>query len=401
MMASKSFWRHALTAISILLLTGSVVYLLKRSILDHSPDIDFRFIWTAGKVWSLGADPYSPRFMTLGHEIFATGNDIAYWLYPPQWWIICRVLAEFPVDTALALWRGLNAVLLVAAAAALALVVRRVRPATPLWAVIGLVAIMSLMEGTAQTLLLGQTSILVFAGFCLMGMALLTGRQWPMAAGFMLLLLKPQFALPIMACLAMTKTWRMPAVIAVVVTGLACLPQLVQFGLVPTVRGMLGNMALHGDLPSNRPDKLIGFSHLVWQFTGANLSNTWDIALDFVASIAAAMAIWRRHGQDDRDQAGLAIGLIASAMFFLPLHSYDTVALGPIAILAIVVDGVPRYFAWAAVALAVRAGVIGGLFGERMAADRLLLSCAGLLALIAAVAAVSSHFKVQKVVAVS
>jgi hypothetical protein len=394
-MLSKSTAQRMLTVFSVMLLAGAVIYLLKRSILDRSEDIDFRFIWTAGKLWVMGIDPYSPRFTTLGREMFPTGNEVAYWLYPPQWWIIARPLAAFPVERALVIWRGINAMLLIAASLALALAVRRVRPETPPWAFALLIAIVALMEGTAQTLLLGQTSIIVFAGFCLRGMALLTSRQMPMAAALVLLLLKPQFALPIMVCLAITKKWRMSGVVAVMVTGVACLPQVMQYGLLPTLGGMLGNMALHGQLTSNLPENLIGFSHLVWLVTGANLSNAWDLALDLAATLIFGVLVYRRQSLDDRDQAALAVGLIASAMFFLPLHTYDTVALGPIAFLAILLERSPRYLAWAAVAFALRAGVIGGLFADRAPADRALLSLAGLLALIAAATAAKSRFRAQ------
>jgi hypothetical protein len=392
-MASKSIGPNTLTAFSVILFVGSIIYLLKRSILEHSADIDFRFIWTAGKLWALGVDPYSPRFTALGRAMFPTGNDIAYWLYPPQWWAISRPLAAFSVEKALAIWRGFNAVLLIAASLALALAVRRVRPETPPWAVVLLIAVMSLMEGTAQTLMLGQTSIMVFSGFCLMGLALLASRQGPMVAGLVLLLLKPQFAVPIIVCLVITRKWRLPVVIALAVTGLASLPQIMHFGLLPTLKGMLGNMALHGQLSSNRPENLIGFSHLVWWATGASLSNAADIALDFIATMALGLMICRRHGLDERDGAALGISLIACGMFFLPLHEYDTVALGPIAMLAIVLNGVPRYLAWAAVAMALRPGIISAQFGNRETGDPLLLSLAGLLALIAAVSAVVTQLK--------
>jgi hypothetical protein len=365
----------------------SIVYLVKRSVLEHSADIDFRFIWTAGKLWALGINPYSPRFTALGHAYFPAGNGIAYWLYPPQWWVMARPLAALPVEQALVIWRGSNALLLVSAATPLALTVRHVRPATPLWAVMALIAIMALMEGTAKTLLLGQTSILVFAGFCLMGVALLTARPWPMVVALVLLLLKPQFALPIILCLAMMKTWRNAVLIAVVVTCLASLPQVVQFGLLTTVTATLGNIALSGQLPSNQPDQLIGVSHLVWLMTGKTMSNPSAIALDVIVTLGLATVICRRPAMDARDQASLGLVLIAPGLFFLPLHAYDSVALGPIAMLAVVLSGAPRYLAWAAVALALRAGVVSGLFGDRVSGDLLVLSLAALVALMAAVAA--------------
>ena len=386
-MPSNAIWRNSLTLVSVILLAASIVYLVKRSVLEHSADIDFRFIWTAGKLWTLGINPYSPRFTALGHAFFPTGNAIAYWLYPPQWWVMARPLAAFPVEQALLIWRGSNALLLVAAATALALTVRHVRPATPLSAVMGLIAIMALMEGTAKTLLLGQTSILVFAGFCLMGLALLTARPWPMVVAVVLLLLKPQFALPIILCLAVTKTWRNSVLIAVALTCLASLPQLVQFGLLPTVTATLGNIALSAQLPSNQPDQVTGISHLVWLMTGKTLSSAWAIAFDVIATLGLAAVMGRRPRRDDRDAAALGLVLIAPGLFFLPLHAYDSVALGPIAMLAVVLSGAPRYLAWAAVALALRAGVVSGLFGDRVSGDLLVLSLAALLAMIAAVAA--------------
>lgn len=382
-MACRLARSHIFTLFSAVLLIFATVYLFKRSVLERAPDIDFRFIWTAGRLWAQGIDPYSPRFTAIGHALFPSGNDIAYWLYPPQWWVIARPLAALPVARALVIWRGINAALVLAAAMVLALAVRRARPATPLCVLLLLIAVAALMEGTAQTLLLGQTSILVFAGFALMAVALLTGRQSPMVIALVLLLLKPQFALPIIVCLAVTAKWRTAVAIAVAVTGVAALPQVAQYGMLPTISGLLGNMARHGLLPSNRPENLIGFSHLIWQLTGQNIANAWDIALDFVAS--GAVALMLRRPISDGDAAALAIGLIAAAIFFLPLHAYDTVALAPVAMLAVLLDGVPRYLAWGAVLVAFRPGIIAAQFGARDTGDLFALSLAGLFALIAAV----------------
>lgn len=387
---NKLHYRHLPIIVSTVFLALSLAYLLKRSVLDHSADIDFRYIWVAGKLGASGGDPYSPRFAALGRALFPQGNAIAYWFYPPQWWAISQSVAVFPIDRAVAIWRAVNAALLVAAASALAFAVRRARPATPLWSLVLLVGVIASMEGAAQTLLLGQTSILVFAGFCLMGWGLLTAGQWRMATGLVLLLLKPQFAFPAIFYFAFTKKWRKSVLIALAITGVASLPQLLQFGLLPTVAGMLGNIALHGQLAPNRPENLVGFSHLVWEMSDANLANARDIALDAAASLTLALLIGRRW-LDVRDGVALGIGFIASAMFFLPVHAYDSITLGPLALLALMLDGPPRYLAWGAVALAWRPGFISAQFGDRSSGDLLLLSLAGLLALVAAATAAFSR----------
>lgn len=394
-MLYKSPWRQAERFYPVILLIGAIAYLLERSVFERSPDIDFRYIWTAGRLWAQGIDPYSPRFLTLGRTIFATGNAIDNWLYPPQWWLISRILAEFPVEGAVAIWRGMSAVLLVVAAGALASVIRRIRPGIPWWAIPLAIATVSLMEGTAQTLLMGQTSILVFAGFCLMGCALLTSRRWLMVVALGLLLLKPQFALPVVICFACMKQWRGAVLIALIITGLACLPQVMQYGLLPTLKGMLGNMALHGQLKGNWPENLPGFAHLIWELTGLSLSNAADIALDLVASGALAIIICWRRDLHEEDRATLGIALIASAMFFLPVHDYDMVALAPVAMLGSILRGMSRRLTWAAVALAFRPGFICAQFGDRHSGDLLLLSLAGLIALISAIVAVSARSQAQ------
>ncbi len=394
-MRNNSARKYVFPCLSIVILIVSTVYLLKRSVLERAPDIDFRYIWTAGKLWAQGIDPYSPRFLTLGRIIFATGNPIDNWLYPPQWWAVARSLAELPAGTAVTIWRSMNAVLLVGAAGALAATARRVRPATPLWAIPLAIAIASLMEGTAQTLLMGQTSILVFAGFCLMGCALLTARQWLMVLALLLLLLKPQFGFPVLICFAAMKQWRLSVLIALIITGLASLPQITQYGLLPTLKGLLGNMAIHGHLTGNWPENLPGFAHFVWEVTGLSMSNEADIALDLIASGILSLSICWRGNRDERDQAALGIALMASAMFFLPVHDYDMVALTPVAMLGVILAGAPRYLTWAAVALAFRPGFICAQFGNRHDGDLLLLSLAGLLALIAAISAALARSKAQ------
>lgn len=74
---------------------------------------DFWYFWVAGKVWAHGGSPYTPVFAATKTAL--VGKAISdTWLYPPNWYPICRLFAEIPLSPATHIWRGLILVSLLA-----------------------------------------------------------------------------------------------------------------------------------------------------------------------------------------------------------------------------------------------------------------------------------------------
>lgn len=370
-----------------LLLAAALAYLLRKSLFSHDPESDFRFLWTAGRMWAAGADPYGDGYTATGARLFPDGNPIAYWLYPPQWWAICRALAALPVAQALALWRTANALLLVGAGVVLVRAARRAGLAVPAWGALLYLALLPLAEGTPQTLAMGQTSILVFAGLSLVASALLDGSGMRMIGGLVLLGLKPQFGAAVLLALAVDRRWWRAIALALAISLAAALPQLVAHGVGPTVAGFLHNLARHGALPPNQPEKLTGFTQIVVRATGVHVPTGLSVALAVLTG-AAAVLWWRRRAADPaRSAAGTALALVAASMAFIPLHSYDFVALPPAALLAVPFGLPARITTWAGILLACRAGALAGSLGARDTGDIALLTLAAALVLAGALLA--------------
>ncbi len=379
MNTAAQVWRTRLAVpAAALALAAALAFVVHKSVLSHEPEVDFRFIWTAGHLWAIGIDPYGPAYTPAGARLFPDGNAIAYWLYPPQWWGIARPLADLSPGHALLLWRTLNALLLVGGAGFLA-GAPGARGRLPTWGLLLAIALPCCLAATPQTLSMGQTSILVFAGFCLVGGGLRRGNAAAVGAGLFLLLLKPQFGAAALAFLVADRRW-WPVIAATLAASLVlALPQLLAFGIGETVHGFLGNLKLHATLEPNQPEKLTGLTQLAVRSVGWKLGAASTSGLAALASLAAG---WRRARGGSADAA--LLGLVAACVFLVPLHDYDFVAVAAVAPL---LPGLPRPARWlslAAMALAIRPAKLAELAGWGSAGGEVALLTVVALLLVAA-----------------
>ena len=148
----------------------------------------------------------------------------ALWLYPPYWYPIVSLFSLMPYQFSTSVMAGFNFVLVIAAnhlvARALADVTRQ--KYLPLF--LGGLGYVCLMEATAMTIYLGQTSILIYFGFAAMIFGLLKGRPSILILGLAFLALKPQIGFLAFVAVATLRQYRWTILPAGSICALATAP---------------------------------------------------------------------------------------------------------------------------------------------------------------------------------
>ncbi len=316
-----------------------VAYLLAKSALNATPEIDFKYLWFAGRMWLDGENPYSDRFVVDGAQWFVGTNVLQGWSYPPNWWAISCFHALFSVESATAIWRTLNAALVVGGCGLL-FAAHRLRRPNAEWAVFAaLLGLATTFQATAMTLALGQTSIVTFFGLCALSFGVSRSAApgasavgtWIQALGLTLLMLKPQVGVVAAAAmLAHPSCWRAVGVAALASLALAA-PALVSIGVRETLLGMLHNLSQHDQLTIFSPPETTGVRHVVHATSGVTLPGL--VAFAGAALAFGLVAATRARGRWNGESAALLMAaILGPTLLAAPLHSYDMVIAVPLAL---------------------------------------------------------------------
>ena len=317
---------------------AGIVYLVRQSLLNAAPEIDLKYLWFAGSMWSDGQNAYGPDFIPLGRAMFPEANAVLGWAYPPNWWPISVALASVEIETATVLWRGSMAALLLVNCVLLWRCLAVVRPSVGLLHLALLVGFAATMQATALTLTLGQTSTLCAFGLSLVTYGLCMRRFAPRAVGLALLLLKPQIGLVCaFALLARRSQWSAVAV-AAAISLLMAAPPLVQHGR-EAVTGLLDNLSAHEHLAIFGPPETTGIRHLL-HWLGFGSLGGWITLLGCVLAWLAARLLPTQPAASGGLQ--LVAVVVATTLIFAPLHSYDMVIVLPLVPLLLMLPGAAR-----------------------------------------------------------
>ena len=319
---------HVFLAAAVLL-GGS--YMIAKAFFDDNAPIDFAFLWWAGELWTAGASPYGPAWHTMDESVYGgAGNVRSQWFfYPPHWWPVSSLLAQMPLEQAVAVWRGLS---VAAVLGSMALLLRAVRatlgPVSP-WRLGALVLFACASSAVAITLALGQTSAVLLLGISLFCSAWLLGSRWQMVLALVLLSLKPNFGLAFLALAAASGGWWASIAWAAGIALLAALPALVPHGFVAELKAYLEVVGNYSELATNAPQGSTGLRNLVATTFGTDLSPT---GLALAASVAAALVGGRvaRGAPGAEQSAALLCLIVPLTMLFASLHEYDALFLVPL-----------------------------------------------------------------------
>ncbi len=292
------------------LVVVAAAYLGSRLFMSNS-SIDFEKLWVAGRAWSLGQSAYGPDFPRI-YELQFGYQTPQRWFYPPYWYPFVTALGFLPYKVAATLWGLLN----VASVAASAWLFSRALPKRSRLGFPIVFSALALCEMTAMAIGMGQTSLILLFGISLLYYA--GDRRGLLAAGLLLLMLKPQVGL-FFAIFYLVRGRFAAVAIAACAALLFMLPPLLIHG-PSEMMGFLHNAGAYGeDNPANLPAELVG----IYQISSL-LEPTADIRwIGSLLMLLVAAAVGRSRSAQD---TALHV-LVVATMLFVPLHAYDATIL--------------------------------------------------------------------------
>jgi len=309
--------------VAIAIVAAALAYVVGRVALSSIVDVDFRHFWKAGHVWASGGNPYSADYFRPPDPPLP-GPKLLLWAYPPQIWLVARPIASLEPQVALTTWRLISVALIVGSC----LLVQPRTPDKNRFPPVGtalLIGSATASYNASLTLAFGQISPLIMLGAALVHTGLLSRREWPIAAGTLLLLLKPQVGLVLVPLLLAIPHARRSALAGGVICILVASIPLLQVGIEPTIRGLLSNMGRYDDFQGNLPENSSGLANLASYF-GMSVPLPVGLTLAFATS---AWFTWQLLSRGmlvpgRRDGADLLIlGALAATSAFVQLHFFD------------------------------------------------------------------------------
>ncbi len=353
-------------------------------------------------MWLSGGDPYQgPSFFSTYANQFGRADTFHQWFYPPTWYLPASALARCSFEQATRIWGGISLLALVAGAALLAraFATRLAQPVSFLFT--GQLLFLALLQDTAISLSIGQTSALLYLGIACVLCALAespetaaraaraapatvagastalpvasasapsqggTARAGLLVIGLTLVALKPNIGLVIWFLAIGSGAWAGLAW-ACLVQVLLAVPAMLANGVVASLAGFLANVAhyrsvgIEANLPPDQTG-LVNLASLVLHVTPST---------GLLVALAAALAWlfgWRAHAarpaQPVRSALPMLLLVVALMLALVPLHSYDMVLMA-IPMLALVrAQGVARFALLLAALVTLRAPALGERFG--------------------------------------
>lgn len=376
---------------------SGLIYLASKVLWGYNSGLDFRLIWLAGKQWANGENPYGLEFFSRYLQVFGPGPNSSIWFYPPYWWPLAVPFSFLPFPTSYAVWRLFNLAMLIGAtyltSRSSANILRQ--KWLPIFC-IGL-GYVCLMQATAITLALGQTSIVVYLGISLLCSGLLEKRPRLLIAAIVCLALKPNIGIVCAAAILALPQYRWTLIPACAICAAALMPVLISTGPQEMISTFLSILSHYNDVTFrvNRPPNMTGLVQFIDFFVHYSVSSAVLMTMAIIVGPIVLYLSFCGAGQVcDNTQSKVqtaGFGLFLALTFFLlPLHTYDLV---PIALL-LITNVANRLPGWQIVAagllLCVRAGNFASVSSIANPASgvfpsSLLNSCALLLILLGSI----------------
>lgn len=293
---------------------------------------DFRFLWVAAKMWSVGADPYSEAFFGFMQDTNPTGPPPSSFFYPPTWWPLSIVLPTD--DILLANWAFnfscivmlLISVMIVGNATA-RLWGERAGIASVPWRIVFFVqgvAFLALAatETTAIHLSSGQTTAVVVLGGALLLLGFHDHKAIWRIVGLVLLLLKPQIGLPYAAAYLANAPRRAlrDLVPAGFITSLLAVPAIFNDPLA--LREFVTNASSYqGASIANHPAAMTGLRSAVHALSGLEIGNFVPLVVSCLLAMLLGIYLLEKGRRAD---ARLLVPLTTVVVLAIgSLHYYD------------------------------------------------------------------------------
>jgi len=336
--------------------------------------IDFKYFWLSGQIWLGGETPYGEAFAALGAETFP-GEKINPFFYPPNWWPLAALTALTDPNTAENIWALASVAALALAAWHLAGLSQSARTAIGRLRLFVLILFVLVVFSHSAPIALhiGQPTLFLLCAFTSLLLALRDHNRLQLMLALVVLLLKPQFSLPLSFALFVCVSWaRIPVLIAGLFTGVLALLGLGLSAPVDVFSQFLDNVALYNGFPENWPIHMAGPLFAFALLGLPEISAFVWLGLSFLAVLAIAV-LARRQNLDLTQSASsvdLAILVAALTIFLMPTHNPDTLLAMPALLMLERAIGVKRILLLIGAMLVMRAFSVstmleGFIFAEK------------------------------------
>lgn len=406
----RLIWSRALLIGLYLLFALGIIYLgIKVFSTTGETGLDFRVIWLAGRMWLDGVNPYGEEFLQYYNVYFGYIPGAHTWVYPPNWAPVAMTLGALPFSIAEYIWRVVNfAAVLGTVLISFNLVRDRLDARMGRYALLAGAAFLLFLKATPMVVWLGQTTILVTFGLCLWVYCGKVGKPFFSGLGLFLLLLKPQIAIIPLIVFFVAGLFRKGLVWGVALTIAAAMIPVISIGLMETASGFLHNLSLYNapHLSVNSPVELTGIIHLYDVFFSTKLEAAYLVPFAVSLSVLVGFS-WRQKAGDTSLISSVPAHfmlafLIALIAVIMPLHTYDFVIFGPIALFVFLAKGWGRVLIIAGLFLMFRAGNIADITGFKSSGSlhfpgSLIASVSAIVVLIgASIPVISSWLRLEK-----
>lgn len=230
-------------------------------------------------------------------------------------------MALAPFEIAAVIWRALFVLSIAGGVTALFLSL----PATdrpPFYVILAVLGLSMSLSATAMTVAIGQSSALIFLGYCLFVYGYLKDNRWLLGLALILLMIKPTYGLiPAFFLLAHFRYFHLIVVSALITIGLSVWG-LWGLDLQETWAGLSEAFAKYKGSRLNSAPEMTGIRHLVYAFGGGDTSQLVYVALGSALAFGIGRYAQANDVREvDRLRAIVLLGLIL--LVFAPLHSYD------------------------------------------------------------------------------
>ncbi len=295
-------------------------------------------IWLAGQVWLDGISPYSDQFIEVGYQIFDKFNGQPFY-YPPHFLFLSSFYALFEFEMGMELWRWTNITLFIASSLLLKSAVTAAGIKLSWRHILFYTGLIGFMQSVILTFHLGQTSVLIYFGICLVILGALKKSNPALIIGFCIVLLKPQIGVALMAAFLALNEYHKSVLIASLLIIFLSLPGMIMLGFFETVDAFLVNVSNHGDFYSNLPKMTTGVRNIVYLIFGYELSSAivalTTVILVFGSVYYLKLKFLSNGGKGATDFMVMVLMLtISCILVFSPLHAYDFIFFAPILILS-------------------------------------------------------------------
>ena len=325
----------------IIWLSVAFGYLAWKSLDASVADVDFKYLWFAGKLWAEGTSPYGMQYYERAQSLFLDTNVPKWMVYPPSWYPLAKILALLPLAVAERLWGALSGIMIVVSGTLMLRTIWHLRESNQIWPFVAFATFLGMGSATALSLSLGQTTPLMLVGVALFLHGFVARSQVTLGAALVILMLKPNLGLPFLAFLLFWRSlW--PAVVgAGAVSTLSALMALLPYDPVTVIREYTQLLRSYGGDAVNAPPSLTGLINLVYHTLGLNLGGFIPVGLAIIAAVM--FAFWLKAAEPksqspDRVRYVAALALLGSVLFLVPLHTYDLLLAAPLLLFLPLVD---------------------------------------------------------------